>query len=116
MFPATHIRSRRIRRFLVPMALGCLFKAGLAMGMPMAGEGAAPGGTITFSGAIVTPTCAVPAAGSAGASAQGQCQVGQDRSTYRVSTAQISPQTDVLLLQYANERYRNTKLVTYTYD
>lgn len=117
---------RWVRSRLARVAFGCLLlEAGAAMGMPMdASDGMAErGGRITFSGAVVVATCAVPTTAEPGgraafSSGRGQCSQGnnESRATYRASMEEIANRSGVRLLQYAKNSYRETMLVTYTYE
>ena len=125
MSPVMQIFESRLVGKCALLVAGCLFKAGLAMGMPMPmpaqGDAAGSSGTISFSGAVVTGTCAAPVAAAAdgalgGVSARGECRSGESHVGYRVNVRDIGDRPAIRLLQYAKDRYGKAMVVTYVYD
>lgn len=113
----------RLIRNCALLAIGCLFKTGVALGMPMPshGETTRSHGTISFSGAVVTETCALAVAGEVpdtrgSAQARGECHSGENRTGYRLSASEIGEQPTVRLLRYAKDTYGKATVLTYVYD
>lgn len=99
-----------------------LLHAGLALGMPMASPAVAggPGGTISFSGAIVTGTCQVPSPTAANlpesVPSRGDCRSGESHPAYRLSMDPVGEHPGSRLLQYAKDAYGNARVLTYEYE
>lgn len=123
MFPVIQIFESRLIRNCALLVAGCLFNAGLAMGMPTPphGETAGSSGTISFSGAIVAGTCAAPTADAAdgsldGLPARGECHSGESYAGYRFNAREIGDRPAVRLLRYAKDTYGKAVVLTYVYD
>lgn len=119
MSPTIAIFQSRLLRNCAMVAAGCLFKAGVVLGMPM--PSTAPSGTVTFLGAIVTGTCAPPAAGDMASaqvseSVRSECHSGENLTGYRFTANEVGDRPNVRLLKYAKDSYGKAMVLTYVYD
>lgn len=115
-------RPRWLGTRLATVSTIWLLHAALALGVPMASFAAevSPGGTITFSGAIVAGTCQVPSATAAdlpeGVPSRGDCRSGESHPAYRLSMDAVGEHPGSRLLQYAKDAYGNARVLTYVYE